>query len=89
MLWLTYFFNSVIQDYNYFPDDWKEFNTCFIQKGNGGFRPITLACTLLKIWKGLLTIDFNGGVCSKPHQRGSSPIFLVVRMKGLESEVCK
>ena len=33
MVWLTQFFNRLIQDCHYFPNDWKDFNICFISKG--------------------------------------------------------
>ena len=49
ILWITDFFNAIVLDDEFFPQDWKIFNICFISETNSGFRPIALASTFLKI----------------------------------------
>ena len=72
--WLTSFYNHMFKSGSY-PSQWKEFKICFISKGKDkGYRPISLASTLLKtlerclndrlMWwcedRGLLPKSFNG-----------------------------
>ena len=72
--WLTKFFNHILSSGSY-PSVWKRFKVCFISKGRSkGYRPISLASTLLKtlerclndkiMWwcenKGIFPKNFNG-----------------------------
>ena len=74
ILWLTKFFNFILSSGSY-PQEWKKFKICFISKGsNRGYRPISLASTLLKtlercvndklMWwcesRGIFRKNFNG-----------------------------
>ena len=46
--WLTKFFNFILA-FGSYPLEWKKFKICFISKcRNKGYRPISLASTLLK-----------------------------------------
>ena len=47
--WLASFCNCVLEN-GIFPNEWNEYNVCFISKGKGkGYRPIALSNTILKV----------------------------------------